>query len=1642
MITPKQGESYYAKENYYSAEESVENSQWFGEGAKQLGLKGKVKPKQFKRLLYGELPNGTRFRTQKQQKKGRQEIAGLDCTFSAPKSASVIALVEGDLRVEQAHKRAVRRTLKIIERDYAATRARVDGEVKTFYTNNLIVGQFHHDTSRELDPHLHTHCVILNMTHHNNRYYAFKNNDVHKHKKMLGMIYQNELALEVQKLGYEIEQKGHGQFEIKGFSEEQLKSFSKRRQQIQAKLGDDSTWSEREQAWDKTRIKKGEPIPREELQAYWRKELSDLPFPQPKLEGDKEQINPDELETANVRRALNEAIEHFSERQVAFKPEDLKQFILTEAGKYSHSKVAQAIAKSNELIHLDKLVTTQTALMREIATIRLVKDGQDRVPTISHPEVVKDTLAELSLTEGQRNAVTLAATTSDQIIAWQGVAGAGKTYALSEFKKIAEAQGYTIKGFAPSAKAAGVLSQEMGIQTTTVARKLVSQALDEEVEQQQIWIVDEAGLLGASDAHELLKKAKAEKARVLLVGDTRQLSSVAAGNPFKSLQKAGIATAYLDQSLRQKTKDLKKAVDLLSDGKVAQGIKILETNKRIEEIADGDQRANRMAQDYLKLNPDERKQTLVIAGTHKERGAILDSIRTGLKAEGTLGESVGIKRLKSKSLTNTQKNYAHYYEVGNVVIPLAYYKRTGLEKNQQYIVQAVEGDSLVLTDSAGESKRVSPAHFKYKEVYEALDTDIAVGDRLRWGKNDKQLNRVNGQEFVVTQIENNVATIATETGRIEQIDLERTQHLDHALVSTTYSSQGLTSNQVLVSVSNNLTLSQESFYVAASRAKYNLRFYVEDRESLIKNASTSRAQLNPLELIREHQRQVAVAVASRPEPEFKSDPPKQSPTPSPKKAKPTLKSEQEVIGNEPKPDSVSQPKQSPQKPKPIIKSEKELNNSNETELDITPDPSLPANSTEEQPDITRPVSSQEPSITTPSPEPQPQPQTQSQEIPAPQDYRDVRDNIMENLNSKNIPSSEQLKMDTVKVSTQIQELEKRTRLNKKQQYQKDYLNKKLLNIQAFTNFSVGQQVSLNQINGTITDLKLSSGGMPEAWVKWDNSRVPISEQPRRLTLLHNQLNHESISNSPQSQPNTDRDPNSNPKTNTRETTRHRLPIEASGGDHALEGRTEQSTGQDREPIRPTPQNIGGEIPPIPKYIEPNLIRANKSQRQFNRSRDSLKHQQPEHQRNNQQFSRANGEFKLSSEEYERIKQQYRALAAQLRVTPVIEVAERLGLRQDKQDRNKYRDDAHIIVFEKDQPKFYLNDPKIVRRFYDHLNLKGGGGAIDLVMQVNGSNFRDAIDWLNGSTISFTPSISKQSTQPRNIKPEVKKEPFTAPAPNESKWLAVKEYLVAKRGLPIYIVNELHHNRTVYADDKQNAVFIRKNLDDKVTGASLRGTYNDSKFKGLAKGTERSAGWFTYIHGTGEPERIVLTESPIDSLSAAAVSQKPETTLFISTDGSGSIPESYLQQQLEQGKQILVAYDNDQAGETMAQKVLEKLPGAVRVKPTIGKDWNEQLVKSQIQDLAQTVQKVLNEHGQLSLTDDSVSFEGNKFIFNSDGNKLNIYSKSREKVVFEINSAKNSVFNDLSLSEKQILERFKYNRAIQEQQQQRGIDFSR
>ena len=843
VISPNQGETYYTAENYYSNEENQANSVWSGKGAKSLGLSGQVQGGAFKNLLHGSTPQGDQTLAGRKINPEKHR-AGIDLTFSAPKSLSLAALVGGKEVLEQAHRTAVARTLEVIEKRYAQTRVRTEEGRKAIATGNLIVAQFHHDTSREKDPQLHTHCVVINATQlTDGRWQSLHNDILFKQQKLLGMIYQNELAVEVQRLGYAIAVRHNGQFELQGYRQADLQTFSKRREQILAAVGESATAQERELATLKTRAPKGKEIPREELRAYWQAQTQVLHLEHPQPQVLDWQSEP--------KKAMQAGLKHCSEREAVFRREQVERFALeNHLGQQLFEELQQTLDTDPEVILTsDQRLTTQTAVLRELETIRTVLEGRGQVGAIASEDWVADVLENQGLTQGQYEGILLAATTRDLVIAWQGVAGAGKSYALNQVRRIAEAQGYTVRGFAPSAEAAKSLGESAQIQQTeTVAALLCAQPQEAASPFPEIWVVDEAGLLSAKDALALLPHAEEQQARVILVGDTRQLSAVEAGNPFKSLQQAGMATAYLSQSLRQKHQQIKAGVNLIAEGKIADGIQQLKPY--IHQVRSEEARAQAIAHDYLALTPEERQKTLLLAGTNRERLAITQAIRAGLKSEEQLGKGILMQRLKARDLTSVQMGYAHHFQVGDVLIPQASYKRLGLEQGQRYEVIAVDlqQNMLILRTETGSALQVDPARVGKKSVYGVKEIEVAVGDRLRWIKNQAKLGRRNGQEFEVCEINDGLLLIQYISGKTESLSGSELAHLDYALVSTTYSAQGKSAERVIRAIDRHV--GRESFYVTVSRVKHDLRLYAfENLDRLIVQTEKSQTNENPRDFL-------------------------------------------------------------------------------------------------------------------------------------------------------------------------------------------------------------------------------------------------------------------------------------------------------------------------------------------------------------------------------------------------------------------------------------------------------------------------------------------------------------------------------------------------------------------------------------------------------------------------------------------------------------------------------------------------------------------------------------------------------------------------------------------------------------------------
>jgi ATP-dependent exoDNAse (exonuclease V) alpha subunit len=333
---------------------------------------------------------------------------------------------------------------------------------------------------------------------------------------------------------------------------------------------------------------------------------------------------------------------------------------------------------------------------------------------------------------------------------------------------------------------------------------------------------------------------------VLLVGDTRQLSAVEAGNPFKSLQAGGITTAYLETHRRQQSKVLRSAVELVAQGQVEDGIELLEQAHCIKELTEADKRSEQIAQDYLSLPTREREKTLILAGTNQERLELTQKIRAGLQVERSLGpDSFILQSLRRKDLTTAQSSYASAYAPGDVLVPVQDYRKQGLYRAEKYTVLTVDQDAncLILETSSGSVLSIDPAQCPRKSVFTTQAIPIAVGDKLRWTRNNRKANVRNGQTVVVTQVEpDGSATVLDAEGRTRAIQLSGKQYLDYAWVSTTYSSQGKTANRVLALLGN--TTHREAFYVAISRAKHELMLYTADREALMQLAQVSRAKEN------------------------------------------------------------------------------------------------------------------------------------------------------------------------------------------------------------------------------------------------------------------------------------------------------------------------------------------------------------------------------------------------------------------------------------------------------------------------------------------------------------------------------------------------------------------------------------------------------------------------------------------------------------------------------------------------------------------------------------------------------------------------------------------------------------------------------
>jgi conjugative relaxase-like TrwC/TraI family protein len=876
-LSSGQAQTYHAKEftsaeqNYWQQGDTI-LGEWQGKMAERFGLAGAIDAQHFARLSEGQHPTTgeqlVRHRTGQAYTtadgtmvKPVEHRAGWDATFSAPKSVSLTALVGGDGRIREAHRRAVTAALTEFER---YTQARIGGNHSAKTTGKFIAAKFEHDTARPVDgyaaPQLHTHAVIFNMTvREDGSVRAIQPKSYFDSQQFTTAVYQAELTYQLRNLGYQIEAGKSGAPEIKGYSQEYLDASSPRRKQIEEALarsgfsGPEAAQIAAHNTRDKKQIHS-----REEVMAAHRQIAAEYGNQADRVVREANERAhtqaQDRLQDGAQRaqEAVSYARERNFEREAVVDERDIMRDALRRGmGTLTFSEVRENFERRHDTGEFQTVeahkhdtgrqFTTRETIAAEHATVALMQRGQNAVePIMTEKQAASHAANRELLNPAQQQAIEEILTSRDRVQGLQGLAGTGKTTTLGAIREAAERHGYIVEGFAPTSRAAQQL-RNAGISADTLQAHLArgtreqAQSNPDDPENRRFYMVDEASLASTRLMTEFLERLGPQD-RVLLIGDTRQHQGVDAGKPFEQLQDAGMRTAQLDLIIRQKDPQLLKAVALLSKNETRAGISMLQSQGRITELSNPQQRIAAIARHYA-TNPEK---TLIVSPDNASRREINQAVRTELKARGALGkENVAFNVLVARNeMRGADRAWAAKYNAGDTLHYTRGSKQVGVAINSYATVVATDPKSNLLTVERTDGRRVSydPKRLRGVNVYTDFPREFSTGDRIQFTQNNKDLdvhNRDLGR--IATIGKHNLLAVKMDNGKTVSFDPTRLRHFDHGYAVTSHSSQGLTENRVIVNMETTAPtelLNSRFAYVSISRASEDAHIYTNSAATL------------------------------------------------------------------------------------------------------------------------------------------------------------------------------------------------------------------------------------------------------------------------------------------------------------------------------------------------------------------------------------------------------------------------------------------------------------------------------------------------------------------------------------------------------------------------------------------------------------------------------------------------------------------------------------------------------------------------------------------------------------------------------------------------------------------------------------------
>lgn len=787
--TAEMASNYYSKDDYYT-KDAGKTDIWQGGLAKELGLEGQtIIPEQFELLLW----------------ESGQGCSAYDLTFSAPKSVSIVAEAgdsEQRRAVIAAHNKAVEDTLAEIEKNEIYTRTKKNGIVTEHQTAQMAAAKFTHHLSRELDPDLHTHSVVLNRTGFNGEDYAIYGKRLFSAAKVYSFEYRARLASELQKLGYTIEitDVDKGFFEIQGFQEEVLREFSKRRQQIEEYAREHGV-SENE-ATLKTRRAKEQNVNLEEQRAKWRETLASYgqELPQPHVKNRQVFTAEEKIE---VYREAVESLQfkEFAWNQKKFEEEVVAHGIgvgLTRAEAQCIIEEDKGIMRGNLIADGEQYFTTEHNINQQGKIFSAVEEGKGQwshaIPDGAVEAALKNIQEEnnIRLSEQQEGLVHHVAESLDQIIAVRGLAGTGKTFALDVAREVLEREGYEVRGMSASGQAAKELASDAHILRCTTIQRALNEAekeaggkIDEDYTQKKewrleglkpskkptVWFMDEASLTDNNTMSYALELVQRRGDKLVMIGDDKQLPPVGVGNSFSDMMQQGtISTAVISEIQRQKDNPaMLEAVNEIAMGAPDKALQFLADN--IIEIEKSKERLEAVTNAYCELSPSEQKETMILTARNCEREALNMKIRNRLIRCGQI------------------------------------------EEGEKYLVEV------------GGKKPV--------------ERKFSAGDKVVFLKNDMRLGVMNGTKGEIKEIDGDIFKISVDNNKTVNVDINDYCSIEHGYAVTTHKAQGATVKRAMINLNSNNTKlnSRNAFYVDISRAKIDVKIFCDDKEKLSEQVS-------------------------------------------------------------------------------------------------------------------------------------------------------------------------------------------------------------------------------------------------------------------------------------------------------------------------------------------------------------------------------------------------------------------------------------------------------------------------------------------------------------------------------------------------------------------------------------------------------------------------------------------------------------------------------------------------------------------------------------------------------------------------------------------------------------------------------------